>query len=382
MDGGVRFADRVRGCLLGGAIGDALGAPIEFVSSGEIARTFGSSGLRAYLPVTFDGDHGVGLVTDDTQMTLFTVEGIIRADIRWRSKGICHPPAVIHHAYLRWLTTQEVPGPPPSAQRHDVDGVDGWLGRESWLYSRRAPGLTCISELSASRSGGFGWVAVNDSKGCGTVMRSAPFGLARAHDPGAIAMECAAITHGHITGQVAAGAFAVLIDAIVAGHSLTESIDVMMAWLGGVDGADETIRAISQAITCGATSPRTQEVVESLGGGWVAEEALAIGVFAALAYPEPEQVLDALALAVTHGGDADSTGSICGNILGALHGTEALPAELLEPLEGRATITQLSDDFVAIATNAAGIMASAVRAPGVITIPVVSESWLDRYPGW
>ncbi|MDO5757612.1 MAG: ADP-ribosylglycohydrolase family protein [Rhodobacterales bacterium] len=43
-----------------------------------------------------------GAITDDTQMMLFTTEGIIRALIRGELKGICHPPSVIHHALLRW----------------------------------------------------------------------------------------------------------------------------------------------------------------------------------------------------------------------------------------------------------------------------------------
>jgi ADP-ribosylglycohydrolase len=56
--------------------------------------------------------------------------------------------------------------------------------------------------------------------------------------------------------------------------------------------------------------------------------------------------VDALALAVSHGGDSDSTGSICGNILGALHGETWLPAELAFQVEGRGTMLELADDFI------------------------------------
>jgi hypothetical protein len=70
--------ERFVGCLLGGAIGDALGAPVEFLSSSEIEEQFGSNGVRRFAPAY--GGHGK--VTDDTQMTLFTAEGLLRAEQR------------------------------------------------------------------------------------------------------------------------------------------------------------------------------------------------------------------------------------------------------------------------------------------------------------
>ena len=76
------------------------------------------------------------------------------------------------------------------------------------------------------------------------------------------------------------------------------------------------------------------------------EEALAMADYAALAHSGPDELLDALALWVTHSGDSDSTGAICGNILGALHGEKALPPEVALEVEGRGTILALADDFV------------------------------------
>ncbi|GLX10109.1 hypothetical protein Misp03_70350 [Microbispora sp. NBRC 16548] len=83
--GDIPFGARVRGCLLGGAVGDALGAPVEFDSIASIRRDHGRAGLTDLAP---DWRGETGLVTDDTQMTLFTVEGLIRADVRVREKGI------------------------------------------------------------------------------------------------------------------------------------------------------------------------------------------------------------------------------------------------------------------------------------------------------
>ncbi len=86
----------------------------------------------------------------------------------------------------------------------------------------------------------------------------------------------------------------------------------------------------------------TPEQARSLGGGWVAEEALAIGLCAALV---ADDVRHGLLLAVNHSGDADSTGSIAGNLLGAAHGVGAIPADLLEPLELRDLIEQIANDL-------------------------------------
>src|SRR5579885_827723 len=109
--------ERFAGCLLGGAVGDALGAPVEFWTLAEIRRRLGAAGMTDYLPAY--GRHGA--ITDDTQMTLFTAEGVLRADNRGREKGIADPIALVHRAYLRWLRTQQER--PPA--RPDPD--DGWL---------------------------------------------------------------------------------------------------------------------------------------------------------------------------------------------------------------------------------------------------------------
>ena len=92
---------RCRGCLLGGAVGDALGAPVEFKTYAQIIAQFGVGGIRDFAPAY----HWIGAITDDTQMTLFTAEGLLRACVRYNQRGICHTPTVVHHAYLRWPIT-------------------------------------------------------------------------------------------------------------------------------------------------------------------------------------------------------------------------------------------------------------------------------------
>ncbi|WBQ08040.1 ADP-ribosylglycohydrolase family protein [Kribbella sp. CA-293567] len=363
------YRARVRGCLLGGAIGDALGGPVEFTDAAAIVAAH-PGGVREFV----DGGAGwpAGTITDDTQMTLFTVEGLIRAGVR-TDRGIGFTVAVVHHAYDRWLDTQLLPG--PSGER------DGWLHSEQWLYARRAPGNTCLSALTEARKGGdriaqFGAQAANDSKGCGGVMRVAPFGLLPTSDLNWIfksAAEAAGYTHGHVTGKLASGALAAIVNQLNQGADLDTALDATQAVLATQSGHEETSTALAKAreLAAGDRTPGPA-TVESLGGGWIAEEALAIGVYCALAYPEPAQFLDALALAVTHSGDSDSTGSICGNLLGALHGETALPAALVFGLEGRGTILQLADDFVLELTQAGQLHGDYGPQTG----------WTTRYPGW
>lgn len=366
------YRSRVRGSLLGGAIGDALGGPVEFWGLDRIRSEGGRDGVRAYLPENIEGGHAYGRITDDTQMTLFTVEGMIRASVR-QDRGLGFTVGVLHHAYDRWLDTQLQDAP---------DGErDGWLINERWLYSRRAPGTTCLSALEVPRAGRrkleqFGTEATNTSKGCGGVMRSAPFGLVPPWVWPAgwqfdAATEAAGYTHGHPTGQLASGALAVLIGALMRGSDLSRAIDEALSQLRARHGHAEVYQAIKQATETARRGP-SPEHIESLGSGWVAEEALAMAIYASLVYPEPNQLLDALALSVTHSGDSDSTGAICGNILGALHGETALPPELAFDVEGRGTILTLADDFVYEFTSSDRLHGDY----GPYT------RWTDRYPGW
>jgi ADP-ribosylglycohydrolase len=153
---------RFLGCLLGGAVGDALGAPVEFMSRTDILHAFGPDGIVDYAPAYGD----IGRVTDDTQMTLFTAEGLIRAWVRQCDRGITTYEGVTANAYLRWLRTQ---GAKPHRGIEYGPREHGWLFKQRDLHARRAPGKTCLSALRAMRSPGE--PAKNDSKGCGGVMR-------------------------------------------------------------------------------------------------------------------------------------------------------------------------------------------------------------------
>ncbi len=332
---------RFHGCLLGGAVGDALGAPVEFMSRTEILRRFGAEGITQYVPAYGD----LGTITDDTQMTLFTAEGLIRGWVRGCFKGVTTYSGVTAHAYLRWLQTQ---GGRPKC---DIDfGADepGWLFQQRQLHSRRAPGNTCLSALRAMSS--LGEPARNDSKGCGGVMRVAPVGLfvwrLRQHkspyEAFRLGTELAALTHGHPTGALTGGVLAALILMLTDGASLREAITVAKVVLRLQPDHEETLRAIEMAEVLAASGLPHDVAIARLGQGWIAEEALAISIYCALVARNFKQ---GVIWAVNHDGDSDSTGAIVGNLLGAIHGAKAIPAEWLEPLELREVITELADDL-------------------------------------
>ena len=352
-------ADRIAGCLLGGAIGDALGAGIEFMSIGEIRRRFGPAGVTGYVPA-----YGrLGAITDDTQMTLFTLEGMIRASVRARTKGICHAPTVVRHAYQRWYHTQGHPWPPPG-QPATGERPDGWLVDVPELHALRAPGTTCLSALGQA---GFGTpsMPLNDSKGCGGVMRAAPAGFPAwlASERFTFGCEVAALTHGHPGGYLPAGYLAAAVGALVDGVPLGAALDGADAQLVTWPDHEETLAAVRAGRELGVAGLPSPEDLERLGGGWVGEEALAIAIACALGAPD---VSAGVLAAVNHSGDSDSTGAIVGNLLGACRGTGALPEEWLAELELRDVIERLAADG-----------ARELRGP-----TPRDAAWFERYPGW
>ena len=350
------------------------------MSGGAIEERFGRGGVRTFQPMFSSGVEQIGLITDDTQMTLFTVEGIIRATNRMNQRCIGFTNGVIHHAYLRWADTQ---------MHAEPVAKDGWLIGQQWLYARRAPGLTCLSALEGGTKAveRYGDHAVNDSKGCGGVMRSAPFGWLSNRDNHdwiyEQACQAASYTHGHPTGQVASGALAYLIARIMDGDELLRALQSTTDFLQEQENTEETLDALGKGIQLSMHGAISRQDLESIGGGWIAEEALAIGVYAALSYPDKGQATDALSFAVSHGGDSDSTGSICGNILGALHGETWLPAELAFQVEGRGAMLELADDFIYAIRDGAtpkseymSAAEAAIRPDGLMD----TQAWVERYP--
>ena len=348
--------DHIAACLYGGALGDALGYEIEFDSWQEIRSRFGMNGIR--VPVLHDG---LARVSDDTQMTLFTAEGMGLGFFRSAETGETAPvEEYIHQAYLIWLQTQEVEA------RSRWDPVSR-LKQVPELHRRRAPGNTCLSAL---RSGVMGTIGdpINGSKGCGGVMRTAPLGFIRCRRDGLSPFgpalqngaKAAAITHGHPLGWLPAGMLADMVDRCLYEKygSLKEivgaSLNAAVRAFSGYRETEELTGLIRRAISlaerpregAAETAEADESAIRSLGEGWVGDEALAIAVYAALRHEH--DLVKALQAAVNHGGDSDSTGAVAGNILGAYLGLEAIPGDWLRQLELREEIEAVTDTMLRI----------------------------------
>lgn len=357
------------GCLLGGAVGDALGAPVEFLTLPQILKYYGQQGITGYV----EFDDGYSEFTDDTQMTLFTAEALLRAFHRAMHKGIGGAlNTIAHHSYLRWLHTQGETVRLENIRNGVYDIENGWLLKQKLLYKRRAPGNTCISALKSGIAGSVD-KPINNSKGCGTIMRMAPVGLmwpGNAEDAFKHGCNLAAITHGHPSGYLSAGFFAAVISEITAGNNLIDAIHRACGILGSWEYHQETLTAVNKALaladevskSCVQPQP---EIIEQLGAGWVAEEALAMSLFASLIFEKDFR--NGVLFAVNHSGDSDSTGSITGNILGLINGIESIPREWITNLKGNDIIVTIAQD-----------LHTGVKGDSEDT----DQEWWDKYPGF
>ena len=329
--------DHYRGCLLGGAAGDALGAAVEF---DDIADDPTPVSARRASPSRRAAYGRVGAITDDTQMTLFTAEGVLQADDRLE-RGVGNTALNLWFAYQRWLQTQGVTAP--------------WTGEPEQLTTASctaSPSCTPAAprqhlperaaEHSSTGRGRRVSVAKNDSKGCGGVMRAAPCGLVDWGD-GADLRARRGVRRADARPSVRPSrrrrAGADHPPALRRPAAAPAAVDAAIEILGGDDGSDEVRDALRRARDLAAAHVGPPDVAP-LGQGWVAEEALAIAVYCALTHPD--DFAAAVRLAANHSGDSDSTAAITGNIMGALLGADAIPASWLAVLELRDTIDRLA----------------------------------------
>ena len=342
-----RIKDRITACLLAGALGDALGYPVEFMQWGRIQDKFGKDGIREP-----ELNLGKALVSDDTQMTLFTAEGIIdraRDGAEYDGNKLI---AGIYNAYLWWLKTQGFSG-------EALPAGESRLASVPELNCLRAPGNTCLSALMSGKAGAPE-KSLNNSKGCGGVMRTAPLGFVPGGEDGAKkaligGARAAALTHGHQLGWIPAGMLSDIVWRCIYGEQcdLGQIVDSALEDTAEVfaeyDRTEDLVELMKRAIWLAKrpvggeceTASVDEPALRSIGEGWVGEEALAVAVYAALRYSDDLE--GGLITAVNHSGDSDSTGAIAGNILGAYLGMSALPAGWAEKLDVYGAIIDTAD---------------------------------------
>lgn len=331
--------DYFRGCLLGGAIGDALGYPVERLTRKEIEEQYGEHGL---VEIQLDESCGKALISDDTQMTTFTVDGLLWADSRAKQRGIYGYTPCIFYAYQKWLYTQTG----SFADKNYEFLLKGEVLEWEELYNRRGPGKTSLPTLAGCINGKYGTLSnrINSSKGSGAVMRAAPVGLYFYDDSKMafkIGCESGAITHGHSSGYLPAGCLAYMIAEIISGANLESAVDGALGELRQYEGYKDTLEAVTRAIalaksqdlSVGQSDQEASDLIdlEAIGEGWTGDEALALAVYCALRYPRDFK--KAMFLAVNHSGNSDTIAAICGNLLGAYLGSMEIPFKWILQVE-------------------------------------------------
>ena len=335
--------DRFRGCLVGGAAGDALGYAVEFSDEESIFGRYGERGITEYQLAG-----GVAQISDDTQMTLFTAEGLLLGAAGGDGSAASYRRHIAC-CYKDWLATQTSAYPLDTCNQQTYTQ----LIDVPELFARRAPGNTCLSAL---REGADGTIEepINNSKGCGGVMRVAPVGLFFAPGWGPdeeidrIGAEAAAITHGHELGYIPAATLTHIVRRIAhedapVKEAVLSALGAAERLFGGAKHLSEYLELMHRAIALAEEGARDLDAIHALGEGWVAEETLAIAVFCALKYPD--DIEKALVAAVNHGGNSDSTGAVAGNIVGAKVGLSNIPGKYTEKLELRDLIVKAADDL-------------------------------------
>lgn len=340
----INYKDKYVGCLVGGAAGDALGYPVEFLSDLSIVSAYGNRGITE-----FNLNNGVALFSDDTQMTLFTACGLLNAEAHYN--GTFNKDGYLKHiadSYSDWLKTQ---------CSCEITQSNTWLANIKGLHNSREPGQTCIDAISKFQNNIFGSIEkpINNSKGCGGLMRVAPIALwgttkgLSCEEIALMAAKAAALTHGHELGYVPAAAFTHIISTLIT-HQGSDLYSAVRASLECTEKlftkTDETeyfIFLINRALELSSSGKNDFFCFGRLGKGWVAEETLAISVYCALKYSDNFE--KAIISSVNHSGDSDSTGSVTGNILGAYLGINAIPPKFKTNLELYPLITAIAEDL-------------------------------------
>ncbi len=328
--------DKFYGCLLGGAAGDALGYAVEFMQEAAIQKKYGKDGITDYAL-----RNGSAVVSDDTQMTFFTANGLLLADASAAAHDAC-----ISLAYREWLLTQTKSYTP------EPDG-SCWLLREERLFQLRAPGNTCLTYCETGAKGSVEHPE-NHSCGCGGVMRVAPIGLyfdSSVHAQDWIDMrgaQAAAMTHGHPMGYIPAAALVHLISRVTYGElSLREAAEdtasAMDLLFRGTAGCRTFTSMMRDAMAMSEADTPALDCIHALGEGWTGHEAFGIALYCALKYENDFDM--AIRTAVNHRGDSDSTGAIAGNILGAYLGLSSIPEKYLTALEMTDIARTLAEDL-------------------------------------
>ena len=278
------FTGRVRGLLCASALGDALGYPLELLSAEQIAER---------VPKPWDSAFGELLVSDDTQLTCFTLDALTEV-LEWNNEGAAADElACLWLAYLRWFRGigEVLPESAPFSLDREIDGAPE-------LTARRGPGAATLRALGSGEMQLVSKSLNPDALGSGALVRSAALGVlpvAQDRTVVLLAVRAAALTHGHPEALASAAAYALLVRDLLASRSgsfgaLFEAARRVVSWCGSVAADDSipgdasrTAAALSRAVELleQGVAPVPEAVAEHFGTGWTAPELLGVAFWCA-----------------------------------------------------------------------------------------------------
>lgn len=323
-----------------------------------------------------------------TQLACFTVEGSIRALVRGSHKGICHPPSVILHAYCRWAALQGIEVEKMrrrwSVGAADKAWPDGWLAEVPALAERRGSAPATVAALSRIEEG-LERMATR-SRGCHALTRSLPLAVV---GPAAIAQagEIAALTHGDAAAQSATLHVTTLLHHCLTstpaedddrpGTSEPSARAVLQAGIARLPSPDrpatgEEHARLLAAFQDAVEQPADATLLARLAPDPTAPSALLGGLYTAASFPARADVAVALHFAAA-APDGDSVACVTGALLGAVHGADALPVDLVSRHELAWVLDTLARDLLTELTDSPS---------GSEYVPGWDPNWWNRYPGW
>ncbi|MCC6877037.1 MAG: ADP-ribosylglycohydrolase family protein [Sandaracinaceae bacterium] len=298
-------AARYAGAVLGGASGDAMGHPTEFVGSFEaIRKKWPPSGVERFeLYWERDGKR-FAPYTDDTQMA----EQVLRALLWGREQGADLDATMRHMAklFVEW-------GNAPQG-------------------GHRAPGNACLAGCR-NLAKGVPWAEAGGERagGCGSVMRAYPFGLLFASD--LVKCEAWSVAHSKLTHRdpialAASAAMAVGVARIVRDEPLDLVLSEMVA--AACRYSPSTAAMMARAIDEAQQGVEPETTLQRLQG-WAAHEAIAAAVYVLARHPDDPRA--AILEGANTPGDSDSIATLAGSLVGARVGVGALPSEWARDVE-------------------------------------------------
>ena len=355
--------DRIRGCLFGAAIGDAVGRL-----------------MRQGLPVP-DLPAAASLqVGGATQLALFSAEGMVRMLVRYKAKGIGPAFSVNRHAYDRWLFTQGYPGDAELLRARWGWGVerwpDGWLVHRHELHHRRSTMTTTAQalrhdEMSEVDEDRHLRPRPNRSRGAGAVVRAAPGGLLVVPEFAfEMGVRLAGYTHGHPDAFLGAGVLSALVCRILHGERLDEALVTIRADLDGWPGS-ERLYPILDAVADDRRDLATPS------------PALAALVHGLRSVRGDVKPVVAAEKAASAGGTAAAV--IAGQVLGVMHGIGAWPDAWRMGVEVGSAIDWMAE-AVGVAHRAwdlgRDIPGAEWQSRDIFEEHPVSVLLWPRFPGW